>query len=223
MLEVRLFLTSVRPYNSISTALPCLNHLAELYCKVARLEQCICEGLSKLLVRTISLTTLKLSARHLSNAAAVVILDGLKRNRTVTSLSLCRRASLVLCQQGAEFTDYLRKNQKLRRLIMRSQSLKDVIVPTLVIRSLFSPLTLSEVTLVDFPLSNENSRLVAEMLGENRSLREYHIVRCLLYRTNRFPKSDSSSDRISPWITAFAKSATLERLTTDLSCFNLEE
>ncbi|XP_075724193.1 uncharacterized protein LOC142766874 [Rhipicephalus microplus] len=222
-LEVRLFLTSVRAYKSLSTALPRLNHLEQLYCKVARLEQGICEGLSKLLVRTTSLTTLQLSARHLSTAGAVVILDGLKRNRTVTSLSLCRRASLVLCQQGAEFTDYLRENQKLRRLIMRSHSLKDDIVPTLVIRSLFSPLTLSEVTLVDFPLSNENSRLVAEMLGENRSLREFHMVRCVLYRNNRFPKSDSSSDRISPWITAFGKNATLEKLTIDLSCFKLEE
>ncbi|KAH7985567.1 hypothetical protein HPB51_026798 [Rhipicephalus microplus] len=222
-LEVRLLLTSVRAYKSLSIALPRLNHLEELYCKVARLEQGICVGLSKLLVRTTSLTTLKLSARHLSTAGDVVILDGLKRNRTVTPLSLCRRASLVLCRCGVEFADYLRENQKLRRLALKSHSRNDNIVPTLVIRSLFSPSTISEVTIVNFLLSNENSRLVAEMLGENRLLRAFHMVKCYLYEGSRSPESDGWSDRISPRITALAKNATLERLTMDLSCFSLEE
>lgn len=107
-------------------------------------------------------------------------------------------ASLVLCRRGVEFADYLRENQKLRRLALKSDSSNDDIVPTLVIRSLFSPSTISEVTIVNFVLSNENSRLVAEILGENRSLRALHMVKCYLYEGSRFPESDGSSDRISP-------------------------
>ncbi|KAL1443273.1 hypothetical protein MTO96_046033 [Rhipicephalus appendiculatus] len=222
-LEVRLFVTFTPAYQSFSTGLPLLNHLQELDCQVMDLDRSFCEGLSKLLVSTTSLTTLTLSASDLRTRDAVVIFRGLKRNRTVTTLSLGRRVSVILSQCAVEFADYLRENQKLRRLIVTSYCSEDDNVPNLIIRSLFGTTALSEVSLVDFSLDNENSRLVAEMLSENRSLRAFHMVQCGLYRSGRFPEYVCVSGRICPWIIALGKNTTLERLTMDFSCFNLEE
>ncbi|KAL1481711.1 hypothetical protein MTO96_034266 [Rhipicephalus appendiculatus] len=83
---------------------------------------------------------------------------------------------MFLSQCGVQFADYLRENQKLRRLTMTSYGREDDNVPNLIIRSLFGTTNVSEVSLVGFSLDNENSRLVAEMLSEIRSLRAFHMV-----------------------------------------------
>ncbi|KAH7943842.1 uncharacterized protein LOC119400063 isoform X2 [Rhipicephalus sanguineus] len=208
---------------SFAVAFPLLNHLQELNCEMNTFERSFCEGLSELLVNTASLMTLKLSANFMEDEDGVVIFNGLKRNRTVTTLSLGRCVSRFLPQCGFVFADYLCENQTLRSLSVTSCCPKDDYVPSLIIRSLFSNTTISEVSLVDFSLDNENSRFVAEMLSENRSLRAFHMVECDLYSSHRVTESDGVSGRICPWITALGENATVERLTMDLSCFNLEE
>ncbi|KAL1418513.1 hypothetical protein MTO96_025897 [Rhipicephalus appendiculatus] len=123
-------------------------------------------------------------------------------------------------QHDAVFANYLCENETLRSLTVTS---KGDCVPTLIIRSLFSTTTISEVRLNNFWLDTENSRLVAEMLCENRSLRAFHMGSCHLYVRGSIPESDGVSDRIYPWIIALAKNSTLERLTMDLSCFSPQE
>ncbi|KAH7943771.1 hypothetical protein HPB52_011413 [Rhipicephalus sanguineus] len=222
-LEVHLFTINERAFQSFTAVLPFLNHLQELNCQMMDLERGFCEGVSELLVSTTSLTTLKLKARQMEAEYGEVIFHGLKRNTTVTTLSLHMRMDAFLSQRGVAFTDCLCDNQTLRSLIVTSYYKNDDCVPNLIIRSLFSNTTISEVRLIGFSLDNENSLLVAEMLSENRSLREFHMVDCGLYRSSRIPEYHGVSDRICPWIVALDENTTLERLTMELSCFNLEE
>ncbi|KAL1422942.1 hypothetical protein MTO96_021536 [Rhipicephalus appendiculatus] len=155
---------------AFSATLPFLNHLQELDYGRTKLERSFCEGLSDLLASTTSLTTLKLNASNLRARDRVVVFRALKRNRTVTTLSLGVGLGVFLSQRSVEFADYLRESQKLRNLIVTLYCSKADSVANLIIRSLFSSTTISEVSLVGFSLDNESSRLVAEMLSENRSL-----------------------------------------------------
>ncbi|KAH7943841.1 hypothetical protein HPB52_011984 [Rhipicephalus sanguineus] len=222
-LEVCLSALTKIELQSFAVAFPHLKYLQELNCQMILFERSFCEGLSELLMNTASLMTLTLSGSFMEDVDGLIIFHGLKRNRTVRTLSLGRCVSGFLSQRGFVFADYLCENQSLRSLIVTSYYTNDDYVPNLIIRPLFSNTTISEVSLIGFSLDNENSHLVAEMLSENRSLRAFHMVECGLYRNDRVTESDGVSGRICPWIRALGENTTLERLTMDLSCFNLEE
>ncbi|KAH7943840.1 hypothetical protein HPB52_011983 [Rhipicephalus sanguineus] len=223
-LEVCLREISTLESQSFAVAFPLLNHLQELNCEMNTFERSFCEGLSEFLVSTASLTTLKLSGRFVDDVEGVVIIfNGLKRNRTVTTFSIGCCVIGILSEIGFAFTDYLCENQTLRSLIVTSYYSSDDYVPNRIIRSLFSNTTISDVSLIGYSLDNGNSQLVAEMLSENRSLRAFHMVECRLYRSDGIRESDGVSGRICPWIRALGENTTLEWLTIDLSCFNLEE
>ncbi|KAH7973009.1 hypothetical protein HPB52_020284 [Rhipicephalus sanguineus] len=211
---------------TFAAVLPLLNNLQELDCRLPILERTFCEGLSKLLRSTASLTTLKLSAPDAEPEEGMVILHGLERNTTVTTLSVTMCMELFLFQCGVVFADYLSENQTLRTLMVTSDCAYDDDVddvPNLIIRSLFRNTTISEVKLIGFNLGVKNSHLVAKLLSENRSLRNFHMVKSSLYGSGRIPETDGVSGRIRPWIVALGKNRTLERLTMELSCFNLKE
>ncbi|KAH7956045.1 hypothetical protein HPB52_005781 [Rhipicephalus sanguineus] len=208
---------------TFAAVLPLLNNLQELDCRLPILERTFCEGLSKLLRSTASLTTLKLRASKTEPEEGMLILHGLERNTTVTTLSVTKCTELFLFQGGVVFADYLSENQTLRTLMVTSDCANYSKVPNLIIRSLFRNTTISEVKLIGFDLNDKNSRLVAEMLSENRSLKTFHMVKSSLYGSGRIPETDGVSGRICPWIIAFDKNRTLERLTMELSCFNLRE
>ncbi|KAH7951422.1 hypothetical protein HPB52_008945 [Rhipicephalus sanguineus] len=208
---------------SVAAALPLFNHLQELECRLLNFERTFCEGLSKLLVSTASLTTLKLNARNMEPEDGMVILHGLERNTTVTTLAITMRMNPFLSQRGVLFADYLSQNQTLRTLMVTSYFANDDSALNLIIRSLFRNTTISEVTLIGFDLDDQNSRLVAELLSENRSLKNFHMVQCSLYTSRRNPEPDGVSGGICPWMVALGKNRTLERLTMELSCFNVEE
>ncbi|KAH7956048.1 hypothetical protein HPB52_005784 [Rhipicephalus sanguineus] len=208
---------------SVAAALPLFNHLQELECRLWNFERTFCEGLSKLLVSTASLTTLKLIAHNMEPEDGMVILHGLERNTTVTTLAITMRMNPFLSQRGVVFADYLSENQTLRTLVVTSYFANDDNVLNLMIRSLFRNTTISEVKLIGFNLDDQNSRLVAELLSENRSLKNFHMVQTTLYGSRRIPEPDGVSGRICPWMVALAKNRTLERLTMELCCFNVEE
>ncbi|KAL3242825.1 hypothetical protein MRX96_020988 [Rhipicephalus microplus] len=215
-LRLQLWSMDPRVLRSFAVALPRLKKLEELECLVYE-EETFCEGLSEFLVNAGSLKTFTLR-RHLFDApGGRIIFRGLMRNASMTTLSLHTRRN----SYGKEFTEYLRENQTLRTLTLTADNNEkfDQVELRLIICSLFRNTTLSEVKLDGFRMSDDNSRLVALLLSRNQSLKDFHMVRCSLY-TDAYPPR---SVIFRPWLVAFRKNKTLEKLTMELSCFSLEQ
>ncbi|KAL1483101.1 hypothetical protein MTO96_002171 [Rhipicephalus appendiculatus] len=215
-------------------ALPHLNHLRELECRQVHFDRTFLDGLAEFLASTESLTTLTMSHLHIEREDAVVILQGLKRNKTITTLSLNTCIlSPVSSRCGFMFADYLRENQTLRTLSVTSRYLKNVIELRLIIRALFHNRTLSELNLIRFSLDNENIQLITRLLGQNKTLRRFHMVGCVWYERapqccinssmQHMENFGNVSSRIRPWLVALTENKTLDELTLDLSCFNSDE
>ncbi|KAL1442725.1 hypothetical protein MTO96_046272 [Rhipicephalus appendiculatus] len=181
---------------SFAAALPLLTRLQELDCGLRNLQRTFCEGLSELLLSTASLTTLKLEAWEVEPAHSDVIFHALKRNKTVTTLSLDMCVSGFLSRGGVVFADYLRENQTLR-------------TPDLEVVS-------RQRTGFHHPLAFPSHR----HLRENKSLKDFHLKHCNLHD---MPECDGVSGRFRLWIAALGVNSTLERLTMDIVWFNLEE
>ncbi|KAL3236837.1 hypothetical protein MRX96_022093 [Rhipicephalus microplus] len=216
--KLRLGLLSANPWvlRSFAVALPRLKNLEELECLIYE-EEIFCESLSEFLVNAGSLKTFTLR-RHLFDAQGeMIIFRGLMRNARITTLSLHMKRN----SHGKEFAEYLRENQTLRTLTLTAEDHAsfDEVQLRLIICSLFRNTTLSEVKLDGFRMNDDNSRLVALLLSTNQSLKDFHMVRCRLY-TDAYPHR---SVIFRPWLEAFRKNKTLEKLTMELSCFSLEQ
>lgn len=219
---------------SFAGALPYLGRLQELECRQVHFDRTFLDALSNFLAATKSLTSLIMSHLHIGRQDAVVILQGLKCNSSITSLSLntCILTP-VSSKCGFMFADYLRENQTLRTLSVTSRYLKNVIELRLIIRALFSNKTLSKLDLVRFSLDNENIQLITKLLTENRTLKSFNMVGCVWYERAPHSQSDCEmhdmenfgkvSGRIRPWLVALGQNRSLESLTLDLSCFNADE
>lgn len=234
--KLKLCLLTMNTYasQSFAAALPHLNHLEELECRQVHFDRTFLDGLAEFLASTGSLTTLTMSHLHIEREDAVVILQGLKRNTTITKLSLNTCIlSPVSSRCGFMFADYLRENQTLRTLSVTSRYLKNVIELRLIIRALFHNHTLSELNLIRFSLDNENIQLITRLLSQNQTLRRFHMVGCVWYE--RAPQCCANasmqhmdnfgivSSRIRPWLVALTENKTLDELTLDMSCFNSDE
>ncbi|KAH7984839.1 hypothetical protein HPB52_024502 [Rhipicephalus sanguineus] len=196
-----------------------VTRLQELECRLLDLERPLCEGLSKFLANARSLTTFKLSAQSLKSEDGALILEGLRRNAAITTLSLNTIiVSAFLYPSSDAFTGYLSENRTVRTLIVKSYYPPNQADMRLVLRSLFRTAAIFELELVHLTLNEANSRLVAELIGENQSLRVLRMVDCALYEDGM-----PSPSRISPWLAALGTNGTLEKLTMDLRCFSLNE
>ncbi|KAH7943681.1 uncharacterized protein LOC119400047 [Rhipicephalus sanguineus] len=234
--KLKLCLLTMNTYasQSFAAALPHLNHLRELECRQVHFDRTFLDGLSEFLANTESLTTLTMSHLHIEREDAVVILQGLKRNKTITTLSLNTCIlSPVSSRCGFMFADYLRENQTLHTLSVTSRYLKNVIELRLIIRALFHNRTLSELNLIRFSLDNENIQLITRLLGQNKTLRRFHMVGCVWYerapqccinsKMQHMENFGNVSSRIRPWLVALTENKTLDELTLDMSCFNSDE
>ncbi|KAH7984836.1 hypothetical protein HPB52_024499 [Rhipicephalus sanguineus] len=210
---------NTRALQSFCAALPFQNHLRELECQLTQLEDTFCEGLSEFLANTVSLKTFALNAPVLMAHEGAIIFQGLKRNAKIETLSLNTHMNPYLSSHGNEFAEYLRDNQTLRTLILTTNRPNNQVELRVIMRSLFRTTTLSEVKLVGFTMNDDNSRLVAVLLSKNKSLRKFHMVKCSLYSDGYPPKSVKTR----PWLAAVRKNKTLEKLTMELFCFNLEQ
>ncbi|KAH8037094.1 hypothetical protein MRX96_022090 [Rhipicephalus microplus] len=184
----------------------------------------MCAGLSKFLANAKSLRTLKLSAQSLSGRDGTLILEGLRRNAAIRTLSLNMTivSALVAPSNGA-FTDYLRENRTMRKLIVKSYYPDDFAALHQVLRALFRPATISELELIGFMLDEASSRLVAELIGENRSLSGLSMVDSFFYGGAGTTEYKDKCLRITPWLAALGTNGTLKKLTMELACFSLDE
>ncbi|KAH7943024.1 hypothetical protein HPB52_004007 [Rhipicephalus sanguineus] len=216
--------TDITPSRSIASALLHLNSLRELECKYIVFGHDFIEGLSEFLANTRSLTTLTMpDFSYEDEEDAVVFIQGLKRNKTLTTLSLNtsvlspskkRLTSLVLSRCAVSFADHLSENQTLRTLKVSISWACCFLAVHAMICALFGNKTLTKLSLVMFSLDDENIQHITRLLNQNRSLTSLNLNACL--RRDEISRMDS-------FLVALTENETLEEVTLDSSLFKQHE
>ncbi|KAH7943018.1 hypothetical protein HPB52_004001 [Rhipicephalus sanguineus] len=224
----RLYMTT-NASQSFVAALPHLNQLQKLEFTHVLFDRTCLEGLSKFLASTRSLTTFTMTDQHIKGEDAVIVLQGLRQNVTISTLSLhASLLSTVSSRCDGIFAEYLRCNQTLSSLTVTSRphfSFSDLgpIIEVLMCNNAFS-----ELCLIGFSLDILNIKIITDMLSRNRSLRRFRMVNCTFYEYNHHintwvPVFSSGSNLIPLWLAAFAENNTLEEFTIDLSWIKPED
>ncbi|KAH7943276.1 hypothetical protein HPB52_006710 [Rhipicephalus sanguineus] len=199
--------------------LPHLNNLRELEISGAHFDNTSVHALGEFLANTRSLMTLTMTDQDQEFWDVAAILNGLKRNTTITTLSL--NTSLLIqgfLSYGDDFVEYLVRSQTLQSVSYSYNSIyHDLDVLDQIVGALFYHSTLSELKLINFKLDFQKNELITGMLRQNRTLRILHMVDCLCY-----VHEDSRVCRCLPsltflWVAALAENKTLQELTLDVS------
>ncbi|KAH7943014.1 hypothetical protein HPB52_003997 [Rhipicephalus sanguineus] len=210
-------------------ALSHLNQLQELEFSHVTLNRTSLEGLSEFLATTRSLMTLTMTDQCIEGEDAVVVLQGLRKNVTISTLSLqTSLLSPVSSRCGEIFAEYLRCNKTLRSLTVTSSSRLCFFDFRPIIGALSYNNILSELNLIDFSLDTLSHEIITEMLIRNRGLRWFHMINCNfneqdLYMNTWVPVLRSGSSPTSLWLAALAENSTLEELTLELSWIKPED
>ncbi|KAL1473138.1 hypothetical protein MTO96_022517 [Rhipicephalus appendiculatus] len=185
---------------SLVEMLPHLIQLRDLeLCYVAYDRTCL-EALSEFLASTRSLTTLTMTKGLVPDNYVVLILEGLKRNATITTLTV--NTSILGAQShhhGATISEYLRRNKTLRSLsIMAGPGIMTIDLRP-IIGALFHNDTLTELSLTRFRLSE----LITHMLIVNKTLRSVHMIECSSYvggqvQSPREPQACWDDEKLHP-------------------------
>ncbi|KAL1484473.1 hypothetical protein MTO96_032568 [Rhipicephalus appendiculatus] len=201
-----------------------LNQLQELELRRVRFDRATLRDLSEFLTSTRSLTTLDVTYQSFMGEDAVILIQGLERNETITTLSI--NASV----QGSHsmFTHYLRLNQTLRTLNVASNCCSDLTDLRPTMGALFHNNHLSELNLISFGLDCEQNELITCMLIQNGNLRRLHMVGCYIYESDYSDHDHSvvkptyfafrnEASLMSLWLVALLENKTLNELTLDMT------
>ncbi|KAL1480923.1 hypothetical protein MTO96_050636 [Rhipicephalus appendiculatus] len=210
-----------------------LKHLRELEFGKVYLNRAVLQDLSDFLKSTRSLTMLILTQWYLLFEEACVIIEGLKENQTIKTLSL--RTCLGnhdSTQWAVVFADYVSENRTLRTLSVTTGYLESFVEARLIVAALFRNQTISALSLIGFTLDFGSTKLIGSLLKRNRILRRLHLVKCAWYNSyhrsinygdygymNLMDSFGSGSSLISPWLVGLAENKALEELTLDLSLY----
>ncbi|KAH7942976.1 hypothetical protein HPB52_003046 [Rhipicephalus sanguineus] len=229
MLKLHLRPSTTTLLRSFVETLPHLSQLRDLELGYLPFDRTSFEALSEFLASTRSLTTLNITNLFLLCEGAVLIIQGLKRNATITTLSVNTR---LLCspQCRVMVSEYLRWNKTLRSLSITSRSVMTSIDVCPIIAALFHNDTLFELKLIRLLLIIPNSELITDLLIQNKTLQNFHMIECLSFygakchcdEDHRVALTDGSSSR-SRWLVALAESKTLQNLTLCLDWINPED
>ncbi|KAL3192801.1 hypothetical protein MRX96_058664 [Rhipicephalus microplus] len=123
-LKLSLRHSAIRQSQSFAEALPHLTQLRDLELGHVPFDRASVEAFSDFLTTTRSLTTLIITDQELESEHAVIVIHGLKRNTTITTLSVnASLLSLDSSQCGMMFSGYIRWNKTLRTLTVTSSFL----------------------------------------------------------------------------------------------------
>ncbi|KAH7943545.1 hypothetical protein HPB52_009201 [Rhipicephalus sanguineus] len=211
---------------SFVATLPKLNELRELELRHVPFDRPTLQNFSKFLANTRSLTTLNMTYQDIKRQYAVILIQGLERNKTITTLSI--NASLQgpdSSKRASMFSNYLRLNQTLCTLNVTSRSYSELndLRPT--IGALFENNALSELNLIGFELDFHRHELITSMLIENGKLRSLNMIECfsILYTGHGHSIVEpmhsafrEESSLISIWLVVLAENNTLNEVTLDM-------
>ncbi|KAL1443282.1 hypothetical protein MTO96_046025, partial [Rhipicephalus appendiculatus] len=209
-----------------TAALPHLNQLRELELSGANFDNAPEQAFTEFLANTRSLMTLNVTDLDHECWDVVAILDGLKRNTTITTLSI--NTTLLRRDRawyGDDFADYLSSNRTLRTLSVSYYNtytgpefdFLGSIVGALIYQS-----TLLELSLVNFWLDFQNYELITGMLRQNRTLRILRMESCFCCHYDSDRKEYALTWRCGQsltflWVAALAENKTLEELTFNVA------
>ncbi|KAH7943542.1 hypothetical protein HPB52_009198 [Rhipicephalus sanguineus] len=231
-LKLRLWIWDRNAAQVFVQVFPHLSQLHELELSGLPFDRKSVEGLSEFLASTRSLRTLNITDLSTKKDNLVLVIQGLKRNATIKTLSV--NSGIHSPCYGAVFSDYLRCNQTLRRLSVTSNYCTGLSNARPIIGALFHNNTLTELNLTRFKLDIEDNELITGMLIQNRTLRSFHIIDSSWYeyallhnhKENHVRPLDdfgNHSSLTSPWLMALAENSTLNELTLDLSWMDLND
>ncbi|KAH7932557.1 hypothetical protein HPB51_029228 [Rhipicephalus microplus] len=206
---------------SFVATLPKLNQLQVLKIFDMPFDSVIIRDFSKFLSSTRSLTTLNMIYQILEEQDAVILVQGLERNTSISTLSI----NMSVQSSKSLFTRYLRLNQTLRTLNMASQlNTEHDLSPT--IGALFHNNHLSVLNLIGFDLDYSQNELIVSMLIQNRTLRSLHMVNSLINIEASIVVPSivepiyfafrREASLISLWLVALTENNTLSELTMDM-------
>ncbi|KAL1418511.1 hypothetical protein MTO96_025895 [Rhipicephalus appendiculatus] len=232
-LKLGVLLVGMDAQRDIIATLSHLNHLRELEFWKVYLNHSVLQDLSDFLKSTRSLTTLILTQWNLLFEEACVIIQGLKENQTIETLSLrtCRE-NHDSTQWAVVFADYVSENRTLRTLSVTTDYRESFVEARLIVAAFFRNQTISALSLIGFTLDFGSTKLIGSLLKRNRILRHLHLVKCAWYDsyhraitygdydyTHLMDSFGSGSSLISPWLVGLAENKALEELTLDLSLY----
>ncbi|KAH7943405.1 hypothetical protein HPB52_007808 [Rhipicephalus sanguineus] len=211
---------------SFTAALSQLNQLQVFDCSDVLFDHTFSEGLSKFLASTRSLTTLYMSKYDIKHKDAALIIQGLKRNETITTLAITGSLITDTPECSVMLSEYLRCNQTLRVLSVYWASSHNKLHP--IIGALCHNGTIFELNLISCGLYIEYFKLIAGMLRQNQTLRSFHMIDCTFYEHDSDPhcwkpEFRSESSLISLWLMTLAENKALKELTLDLRWIQPDE
>ncbi|KAH7943016.1 hypothetical protein HPB52_003999 [Rhipicephalus sanguineus] len=210
------------PTLSFTAALPQMNQLQVFDCGHVIIDRTFSEVLSNFLASTRSLTQLDMSRSNMEDEDAALIIQGLERNATITTLSISESLIKDTSECSLMLSDYLSASHTLRVLSVISHDVTSYNKLGPLIGALCQSSTLFELNLIRCSLYTEYFEVIIEMLRHNRTLSSFHMTRCFVYDNVSTFRSESIS-LISLWSMALAENKALKELTLDLYSINPDE
>ncbi|KAH7964217.1 hypothetical protein HPB51_027547 [Rhipicephalus microplus] len=222
-LKLSLRHSAIRQSQSFAEALPHLTQLRDLELGHVPFDRASVEAFSDFLTSTRSLTTLIITDQEMESEHAVIVIHGLKRNTTITTLSVnASLLSLDSSQCGMMFSGYIRWNKTLRTLTVTSSFLTGFADLRPTMGALSHNTTLFELNLIGLLLNVQSNRVITDMLVVNKTLRRFRMVDCsgircpsLLYSNVEAELHSIRSESL--WLVALKNNKTLRELHLKLS------
>ncbi|KAH7943021.1 hypothetical protein HPB52_004004 [Rhipicephalus sanguineus] len=211
---------------SFTAALSQMNQLQVFDCSDVIFDHTFSEGLSNFLASTQSLTTLHMSQYHIKHKDAALIIQGLKRNETITTLTITGSLITDTPECSVMLSEYLSCSQTLRVLSVHWASTHTKLRP--IIGALCHNGTLLKLNLIRCVLHIEYFKLITGMLRQNQTLRSFHMIDCAFYEHDSDPQCckpefRSESSLLSLWLMTLAQNKALKELTLDLRWIKPDE
>ncbi|KAH7944033.1 hypothetical protein HPB52_014747 [Rhipicephalus sanguineus] len=209
--------------------LPHLTQLRELELRSLDFGDASSERLAEYLASTRSLRTLIMNWQLFNWDHAIKVVRGLKRNVTITTLSLNTSTVDDCWLLDNAFPAYFLEVSTLRTLSVDSSysgHLHQILEP------LLQNNILSELNLSKFLLNFWHIQLITELISTSRTLKSLNLIGC---GYKHVPQQDTDtyrhdtesfgnvSSRIYPWVVALTENQTLEELSLSLSWYDAGE
>ncbi|KAH8037254.1 hypothetical protein HPB51_009697 [Rhipicephalus microplus] len=191
-----------------------MKRLEELHWKEPTCTATLSNTISALLVASKTLTVLDFETLHITKAQAQTLLNALRANYTLQSLTL---SSSVVTAAPSMFVTFLSDTLALAQLRVAGATERDALTP--IFRGMIANGTVSSLDLDQLFLYEHSAILGARMLAHNRVLRSIRLlrydplIRFLTYQV----RSAEVFKKTASWLDALVKNDTLQYTTLSVN------